>query len=257
MKALTFLHLIFLSLAALAEDARVATLIARGDADDKAHRTREALAAFREADQLAPENVGILLRLSKQYSDLVGETKPESAAKAVAEKALACASRAASLDPKSAKAHLSLAICYGKLTDFVGNKQKVEYSRLIRDEAQRSIELDPTDDFAWHVLGRWHFGVANVSPVLRALAKLVYGGVPAASNAEAVRHLKKACELAPQRIIHHSELARIYREMGERDLELREWQAVLALPAVDKEDERDQTEARKAVTSRSGKAIKN
>jgi tetratricopeptide (TPR) repeat protein len=229
-----------------AEDPRVTELVSKGDDEDRQHHTLAAVAVLQQAEKIEPKNLGVLLRLSKQYSDLVSETRGAEA-EANARKALEYAQQAVALDPNSAKAHLSLAICYGKLTDFVGNKTKVEYSKRIRDGAQKSLALDPTDDFAWHVLGRWHFGVANVNAVLRAMARVVYGGLPPASNEEAARCLEKACDLAPQRIIHHSELARVYQAMGKRDLAARKWRTVLDLPAVDKEDERDQREARQAL----------
>jgi tetratricopeptide (TPR) repeat protein len=229
---------------AFAEDPKVTALIIQGDAQEREHHTRAALSTFRAAEQIEPRNVGVLLRMSKQYSDLIAESKPESVARSVAQKSLDYALRAVELDPRSAKAHLSVAVSYGKLTDFVSNKTKVEYSRLVRDETLRSIELDPTDDFAWHVLGRWHQGVANVSGVLKALAKVVYGGLPLASNEEAVRCMKKAIELAPQRLIHHSELARIYKAMHKPELAAREWQTILDLAVRDKGDEKDLAEAR-------------
>jgi tetratricopeptide (TPR) repeat protein len=240
---------------ALAEDPKVTALVVQGDAEERAHHTRAALSAFRAAEQIEPRNPGVLLRISKQYSDLIEETKPEAVARTVAQKALNYALRAVEIDPNSAKAHLSVAVSYGKLTDFVGSKTKVEYSRLVRDETLRSIELDPTDDFAWHVLGRWHQGVANVSGVLKALAKVVYGGLPPASNEEAVRCMKKAIELAPQRLIHHSELARIYKAMHKPDLATKEWQTILDLAVRDKGDEKDLAEARQElrVTSTIGK----
>ena len=236
-----------LSFRALAEDAQVVALVKQGDGEERHGNTRAALAIFREAERREPENVGILLRIAKQYSDLVGETKPEAAAQGVAERSLAYSKRAVEIDPNNAKGRLSLAVAYGRLTDFVGNKVKLEYSKLIKQEAQKSLELDPTDDFAWHVLGRWHFGVANVSAVLKAMARVVYGGMPAASNEDAAKFLKKATEIAPQRIIHHSELARVYRTMGRKELAQKEWQTVLALPAMDKEDEKDKREAQEEI----------
>ncbi|HYR58859.1 MAG TPA: hypothetical protein VEO95_09530, partial [Chthoniobacteraceae bacterium] len=169
------------------------------------------------------------------------------------DKSLDYSQRAVELDPQNAKGRLSLAIAYGRLTDFVGNKVKLEYSKLIKDETLKSIDLDPSDDYAWHVLGRWHFGVANVGAVLKAMARLVYGGLPAASNEDAAKCLKKAIELAPQRILHHGELARVYQTMHRKELAQREWQIVLALPAVDKEDEKEKREAQAALgTDRSG-----
>jgi predicted TPR repeat methyltransferase len=56
--------------------------------------------------------------------------------------------------------------------------------------------------------------------------------------------LKKASELAPQRIIHHAELAHVYKAMGKSDLALQEWQNTLGLRAADSADEKYQQEAR-------------
>jgi tetratricopeptide (TPR) repeat protein len=242
-----FLLVLFATFPALAEDPRLIALVKQGDAEERAGRTRDALVLYRDAEQIDARNVGVLLRISKQYSDLISTAKPREIAHQLAQKSLLYAERAVGIDPKVAKGHLSVAIAYGKLTDFVGNKEKLEYSKRIKQEALKSIALDPADDFAWHVLGRWHAGVANVSGVLKMMAGLVYGGMPAASNEEAAKCLKKAAELAPQRIIHHSELARVYELMGRKELAEKQWRTVLALPAVDKEDEKDQGEARKVL----------
>ena len=239
---------------ALAEDPKLTALVRQGDAEEHQGHTRAALGSFRAAEEVDAKNVGVLLRISKAYSDLVDVTKPPEAAGQLAQKSLDYAQRALDLDPKVAKAHLSRAIAYGKLTDFVGNKTKLEYSRIIKEETAKSIELDPTDDFAWYVLGRWHAGVANVSGVLRVLAKVVYGGMPAASNEDAAKCLKRATELAPQRIMHHAELARLYKAMGKADLAAKEWQAILTLPSTDSDDEKEKISAREALGLPAGAA---
>ncbi|HET6407856.1 MAG TPA: hypothetical protein VFG14_08235 [Chthoniobacteraceae bacterium] len=234
----------------LAEDARVTALIQQGDADDAKHQTKSALLSLHHAEAIEPANFGILLRISKQYADLVDQAKSKDEGKAFAEKALQYARRAVAGDGQNAKAHLNLAICYGKLTDFVGNKVKMEYAKLIRDEAQRSIDLDPTDDYAWHVMGRWHFGVANLNGVLKSLASFIYGGLPPASIEEAAGCLKKATELAPQRMMHHAELAKVYAAMGKSDLAAQEWQNVLGIKPADTQDEGYQKEARVTLEAR-------
>jgi tetratricopeptide (TPR) repeat protein len=247
-KVLAFLPLL-IAMQVLAEDPRVTSLVQQGDLAEKQGKTRVALASFRTAETIEPQNVGVLLRISKQYGDLIETTKPEDNAKRMADLALDYGNRALTVDPKNAKAHLNLAISYGHLTDFVGNKTKLEYSKIIHDETLRSIELDPTDDFAWHVLGRWEAGVANVSGVLKVLAGLVYGGMPKASNEEAVKCFKKALEIAPQRVMHHGELAHVYKQMGKNDLALQEWQNILGLRTQDGDDESYQKEARAALDS--------
>ncbi len=231
----------------LAEDPRVAGFIAQGDASDARHESKAALAVLQQAEAIEPQNLGVLLRISKQYTDLIDATKVKEDAKGFAEKALDYGKRAVARDANSAKAHLNLSICYGKMTDFVGNKTKMEYAKIIRDEAQRSIVLDPKDDYAWHVLGRWHSGVANLNGVLKALASFVYGGLPPASNEDAVRCFKKSIEIAPQRMMHHAELAHAYQQMSKPDLAAQVWQNVLGIRAVDAQDEAYQKEAKLAL----------
>jgi tetratricopeptide (TPR) repeat protein len=244
MKALALVFGLFTAaFAARALDPQVAMLIARGDAEMEQRHTRNALATFSQAEQIDPKDPAVLLRLSKEYSDLVEETRSEEAA----QKALDYAKRALQSDPKIAKAHLNLAVCYGHLTDFVGNKTKVEYSRFIKDEVDRSIALDPVDPFAWYVLGRWHYQLANLNGVLKAMATMIYGGLPAASNEEAVKCFHKSADLAPTRIIHHSALARSYAALGKTDLARQEWRNVLALKPICPDEETDRKEAQRTL----------
>ena len=231
---------------ALAEDVpltpQVAELIREGDMEDARANTKAALVYFEQADKLSPERVAILLRISKQYMDLVGETNPPG--EAAARSSLEYAQRAVDLDPKCAKAHLALAVGYGRMTDFTDNKTKLLYSKYVKDETEKSIALDPTDAYAYHVLGRWNYCVASLNPMLKLMAKYVYGGLPEASMEDAAKYLKKSTELAPQRIIHRFELARTYKAMGKTDLATKEWETILALHAASKEEETAQKTAR-------------
>ncbi len=184
-----------------------------------------------------------LARASRKESDLCVTGKP--VAEQHAQKALELARAAIAADAGSAQAHLSAAIAYGKLTDFVGAKTRFEYGKIIGDEARRATELDPKNDLAWHVLGRWHHGLSEVSGIERALCKAVFGGLPAASYDEAVACFQKAIAIAPARIMHHAELARTFTAQKKTALASAEWEQVLKLSAVDDEDRAYQREARK------------
>ncbi len=242
------LVLLTLITSSFGEDPRLPELIAQGDAEDREHRPREALRALHQAEQLDPENAGILLRLSKQYSDLVDETKGPTSEQ-MARRSLQYAERALKADAHSSKAHLSIAVSYGKLANFVGNREKVDYSKIVRDEVRKSLAIDPGDSFGWHVLGRWHVGVANVGPVLRALAKVAYGGLPPASNEEAVKSFRKAIELAPDQLVHRTELARVYQLMGKQELARTEWQAIVDSAGTSSDDVRERKVAETALTT--------
>ncbi len=229
-----------------ADDPKVMPLIVQGDAEERLHHARTALTLFEQAEKADAKNSGILLRIAKTYLDLVDEAKPPEEAH-YAERAVEYSKRAIELDPQNPKAHLSIAVGYGKLADFVGSKEKIEYSRIIKDEAEKSIALDAEDDYAWYLLGRWNFAVANVSGVLKTVARVAYGGLPSASNEEAARCYKKAADLAPQRLMHHSALARAYTALGKTDLAAKEWRTVLTLKPGTCDEENDRREAQKTL----------
>lgn len=196
---------------------------------------------------LAPrDNARLLARLSRAWADTVDPADPD-AGKIAARRALDLAEQAVKADPKNAQAHLALAIACGKETDFVDSRTKVALSRQIRSEAEQAIALDPKLDMAYHVLGRWHLGMASVNPFLRFGARLTVGALPPASLEEAARNLEKAAELSPRSILHHHYLALTYQALGRRGDAARQWQLVLDLPATDREDEEAQRDARAAL----------
>jgi len=233
--------------AAVAANPQAEQFIEKGDAEVKALHAPEALALFNQAEKADPNNVEILLRISQQCSDLIAQAKTPAEALAYARSSLDEAQKAVALAPGNPKAHLALAVAYGRLTDFEDNRTKVEYSRYVKAEADKTLELDPKEDFAYHVLGRWNYGVAMLNPMLKLVARFVYGGMPDASLEEAERDYKKAIELAPQRVIHHHELARVYVALDQMDDARKEWDKELALKPEDTEGQNDQKEARAAL----------
>ena len=233
--------------AAFAANPQVEQLIMQGDAEVKAMHAEAALALFDQAAKADPNDVEILLRTSQQCSNLIALAKTPAAATAYATRSLEEAKQAVAIAPENPKAHLALAVAYGRLTDLVDNRTKVEYSRYVKAEAEKTVVLDPKEDFAYHVLGRWNYSVATLNTVLKLIARFVYGGMPDASLEEAVRDYRKAIELAPQRVIHHHELARTYLALGQPEEARKEWEKELTLKAEDTEGVNDQKEARTAL----------
>lgn len=230
-----------------AQEADVSTLIAKGDTLDHELRSEEALDVYLEASKLRPDDAEILARISKQLSDSVVDIsdRPEQIERA--KKAKSYAEKAVKADGNSAKAHLALAVCCGKLAYYEEPAERIALSRKVKIETERAIELDPKNDLAYHLLGRWHYEVANLNSVLLTLVKAIYGGLPKASNEEALACFKKAIALAPNRVIHHIELGRTYAIMGKKDLARAALEKGLSLPVVDKEDAEEKMHGREAL----------
>ncbi len=210
--------------------------VSRGDAFDDQLKTNEALAAYLEAEKLGGKDAELLRKIAREYAESMPDVTSLEQRRVLGEKALEYAKRAVAAGPENAMAHLALAICYGRLAPLLDNKTKIAYSKLVKEEVDRSIQLDPSQDYGYHVLGAWNYELASLNPVLRVLVKWIYGEIPPASYEEAARNFKKAIELAPQRVAHHVELGRTYAAMGQTALAREELNKGLALPSREKDD---------------------
>jgi tetratricopeptide (TPR) repeat protein len=147
------------------------------------------------------------------------------------------ASRASTLAPNNAEAQLSPAISLGKMLPFMGSKDQIKASPRIKAAVDRTLLLDPTNDNAWHILGRWNRVLANTSVVKRVLAETLYGGdLPVTTNEAAEKCLLKAIEINPNRLMHYIELGRIYAQMGRKEEARKYIQKGMAMPDKEKDD---------------------
>jgi tetratricopeptide (TPR) repeat protein len=223
------------------------TLLAEAAAAEARFDVARSLELYLAADRIQPDNPVTLQKIAQQLSDLSLVVQDEAAKKKQAEKALAYARRAVALAPENAVNVLSLAICHGKMAVFSDTRAKIEYSRLVKLDAERALALDPTYDWAHHVLGRWHYEVASLGGTTRFFIRLVYGGLPAASLDEAIAQLQRAVALAPARVPHHLELGFAYLAAGRKPEARASFTAGLALPSKELYDESAKERARAAL----------
>jgi len=220
--------------AARGEDADA--LIAKGDQFAKQLQPKEALEEYLPANKLEPTNVRLLVRIAQQYRHMMSDTSSKKEKLRLGNISLEFAGRAATLAPNNAEAQLSPAISYGKMLPYMGSKDQVNASPLIKTAVDRTLQLDPTNDNAWHILGRWNRVLADISALKRTLAKALYGDLPVTTNEAAEKCLLKAIALNPNRLMHYIELGRIYAQMGRKEEARKYFQKGLAMPDKEKDD---------------------
>ena len=226
-----------LALASTAMGAESAEeLIQKGDVFYDKLQAAEALKFYLPAEKLDPNNVRLLVRISRQYRHLMSDATKTSEKLQLGTTAVDYAQRAVALAPNDPETQLALAISYGKMLPLEETKQQIATSRLIKIAADKVIALDPNNDLAWQVLGRWYLGLAEIGAVKRALAQVKYGKLPPAKYEDAVRCFEKAIALNPNRLMHYIELGRTYAKMG-RDADARKFITKgLAMPETEKDD---------------------
>lgn len=224
-------------------------LIQKGDVFYAKLEPAEALKFYLPAEKLEPENVALIVRIARQYRHLMVDTTAQESKLQFANTAVNYADRAAALSPNDPEAQLAVAISYGKRLPLVGSKQQIGDSRVIKLAADKVLALDAQNDLGWQVLGRWYLGLAEVSPVKRALAQVIYGKLPAAKYEDAQRCFEKAIALNPNRLMHYIELGRTYADMG-RTTEARKCLLKgLAMPPTEKDDPETKDSGRQILAS--------
>lgn len=211
-------------------------LIKKGDVFYARLMPAEALRFYLPAEKMDPNNVSLLLRIARQYRHLLLESGKKDDKLKYGQTAVSYSQKAATLAPNNAEAQLSVAISYGKVLPYQPTKDQIAGSRIIKAAADKTIALDPTNDLAWQVLGRWYLNVADISSLKRAVAQMVYGALPAAKYEDAVGCFEKAIKLNPNRLMHYIELGRTYAQMGNTDDAKRFIAKGLAMPNTEKDD---------------------
>ncbi len=94
-------------------------------------------------------------------------------------------------------------------------KEKVAASRSIKKYAELALKYDPKNAGAWHVLGRWNYGVATLNLAERTAAKALFGGLPEGSLDRAIACYKKSMRYDPDYLLNYLELGKAYKEKGD------------------------------------------
>lgn len=234
---------LLLSLALLTAPLAAQDYIAQGDAAQAKFDNINALKFYQLAYKADSTNCTAAWKVSRTHVD-IGETANKEAQRINYYAGEKFARKAVSLCPKDDMAHLALAIAVGRVALMEGGKKKVELSKEVKSEAEKTIELNPDNDIAYHVLARWNREVANLSGLLKAFAKILYGGLPPASHAKAVEFFQKALALKPDYCNHHLELGITYEDMDQPELAKTSYEKAIAAPILAFNDEAHKKEAR-------------
>jgi tetratricopeptide (TPR) repeat protein len=213
----------------------VEQLLEQGAVFDRRFEPTRALEYYLRAEKMAPEELRVLLPIARQYRHLMADAQAKEEKVRLGRIGLRYAERAVAIAPEDGQAHLSVALSLGKMMVFLGPKEQASTCMDLKDAVDRTLQLDPVNDLAWHILGRWHRNLAEVSGLKRFLANAMFG-LPKGSNEEAERCLNKAIDLNPSRLMHYIELGRVCAQEGRKDEARRLIEQGMAMPNVEKDD---------------------
>ncbi|SMO68795.1 hypothetical protein [Fodinibius sediminis] len=212
-------------------------LLREADSSYAAYEEEQALNLYQQVLDEEPNHYRALWRSSFLHARIGNRLDTEEKKKECFDRAIQLAERALEVDSTDSQSNFVMAVAMGRKALISGAKDRVAASRAIKKYADLAIKYDSTHAGAWHVLGRWHFKVANLSWVERLAANTLFGGVPGnASNQKAAESIRKAISLNDKYILYYYDLARIYEELDREKEAIETCQTAMELPLLTPDD---------------------
>ena len=161
--------------------------------------------------------VEILWRIARSYFDIADQSTDLKIQKKNIDHAFPFVKEALEIAPESSKANHWYAVIIGRKGILEGTKQKIINSYEVEKYCLQAIELDPGYDGSYHVMGRWHYNVADLSWLERNIASLVYATPPKGSFEQAIEYFQSAISCKSDEIRHYLWLGKSYYSIGEYD----------------------------------------
>ena len=216
-----------------------AELIAQGDAAYKERRQKDALDDFIRAIAADATDYEALWKASRSEIDLAEIAVNRPALDALLAAGQQHAEAAVRARPADAEGHFALARAAGRRALSVGVRERIRFSRIIRDAALAALKIDSTHAGALHVLGMWNAEIMRVNGLSRMIARAFLGAevFSLASWDEAQRLLEASVQHDPRRIIHRLDLAGIYADRGDRKRAREVYLWIVSAPLVEPNDD--------------------
>lgn len=140
----------------------------------------------------------------------------------------------------------TMSMAFAAVISVSGLRGKANMADSVRFYAEEAIRLNPTNDRAHHILGRWHYEVSKLGWFTRMLAKIVFGGTPDASYALAIDYFQKAIEL-DNIVVHRYWLGMVYLKEGKKIEAVEQFTILQDLQLVQHNDQYFKDEAKKLI----------
>lgn len=161
-------------------------------------------------------SVDLLWRLAKFCREMSERTTDKGQQQKLVAEGQKYALEAFDIDSNNFFAAKWAAVMTGRLTDFLGTKEKIEQGYKFKEYLDKALAIDGKENSLLHMRGRYAFSVASLSWMERKAASMFYATPPTATFEEALADFLGAYDVQPDWIENLMYIARCYVQKSEK-----------------------------------------
>ncbi|MDB4892767.1 MAG: hypothetical protein JWL61_4622 [Gemmatimonadetes bacterium] len=219
--------------------------VALGDKEHAAMNAPGALRHYEEAIKVDAKDYDALWKATREAVDVGEFNSDDNERDRLYTLAEQYARRAVEANPNDAEGHFHLARALGRKALSLGKRDQVKYAGDVRTQALEALKLNPKHPGALHVMGMWNYNVMRLSGMTRFMAKTFLGGkvFDSANWDDAQKYMEESVAMEPSRVVHHLDLARVYKARDNKERARAEYQAAISATPNEFNDKKFQAEA--------------
>eukprot|EP01134_Creolimax_fragrantissima_P001986 CFRG1986T1 len=196
--------------------------------------------------ETTPNDAETLWRFARACHDMATETTDKEAKKTFVYSGHDAAKKALEIDPNNFACHKWFAITLSSIGDYEGTKSTINNAFTVREHFEKALALKSDDATTSHLLGLWHFTIADMPWYTRKVAATLFASPPE-STYEAAKECFEAAEAAEPGFYLKNALmlGKSFDKMGDKASAKLWYEKAKSMPVGNSDDVQAQAEAAK------------
>lgn len=203
---------------------------------ERQYNTAQAVLKYEESLKENPNQLSVLVRLIEIHCFGLESTKDEELRKAQLNKAKEWLNKAKLLDSTQTDYLYIKAVLLGQLIEVSPVKEKAQFTKEIKTLLDQALAQDPQHVKSLYTLAKWNEEVSGLNPAVRGAMKVIFGGLPPASQENAIELHQKARKLNPGFLANNYDLALLLKKTNKPSQAIELLQYQMKLPTKTKEE---------------------
>lgn len=207
---------------------------------ERKFKEEEAIQKYGEVLIIQPSNMNAVVKISELWGNIgmraasAGDLYQRNVS---LKKANEFADKALALDSSSAEALYAKALISKHFAETEEKRDlATENLRLWKEWVEKSLEANPQDPFAMHLLAQWHLTVLTKGGLNKAAAKILFGGLPNGDLAKAISLMETCKEMEPYYCPNFYNLGQAYELNKEHKKAIETLERLAKLPTRRQDD---------------------